>query len=256
MRRSTQLFLILLAFELLIPGSVLPAEPGRDKAVAANRALHERYRSRYETLAQGGPKRTPAQTRELADLRYKIQALDEDLVRLRSPRPPDEPVDAQSFLRQVIGRQSAAQRAPASPGTREDKIAKLHELALERVSQNDLLTAIQVYEEIILEDGTDDQAYLLMGHCLLLSGMYEKAENAFFHAVELVPRNHAEIIPFYENAVIKYPDDDAAHSDLGYAWLMLGDYLKAKEAFRDALDINPQSQAARDGLGLVRERGN
>ena len=118
------------------------------------------------------------------------------------------------------------------------------------------MQAIKTYEDIILDDPDNNQAYLLMGHCLLLSGEYEKAELSFYRAVQIDPSNRDEIMPFYENTVLKDPDDDSAHADLGYAWLILGDYLKAKEAFRDALGINPENEKALKGLKIIEAKGN
>ena len=87
-----------------------------------------------------------------------------------------------------------------------------------------------------------------MGHTYLLSGSYEKAEAAFQNAAHIDPENLNEITPFYENIVLQNPEDDSAHTNLGYAYLILGEFVKAKEAFQDALSINPENGQALNGL--------
>ena len=123
------------------------------------------------------------------------------------------------------------------------------ELALENFKK-----ALELYEEIVLKNPEDDQAYLIMGHIYLMSGDYQKSENSFQNAVHIYPDNIHEITPFYENKILKNPDDDAAYADLGYAYLILEDFLKAKSAFKNALSINPYNQTAAEGLKGIAAR--
>ena len=111
--------------------------------------------------------------------------------------------------------------------------------------------AARVYEEITLRSPEDDQAFIILGHVYLLSGDYEKAELAFHNAASIDSENLRQILPFYENLVIQTPDDDQAHSNLGYARLILGDFAGAREAFQDALSINGDNDSALKGLILL-----
>jgi Tfp pilus assembly protein PilF len=124
----------------------------------------------------------------------------------------------------------------------------MHERALRYVAQQDLEKASKLYEEIILIDPEDDQAYVIMGHTYLLTGHYEKAEHAFKNAVHIDPANADEIVPFYQNIIMQNANDDVAYNNLGYAYLILGDYLNARDAFLRALELNPDNAAAQDGM--------
>ncbi|GEM_PF-1165626 len=152
---------------------------------------------------------------------------------------------------------------PAAPGgpeppaqvSQEETIRGMHERALKLVAKQKLAEASRLYEEIVLMGPDDDQAYVIMGHTYLLAGKYEKAERAFQNAVHINASNAGEVTPFYENLVMQNPDDDNAHSNLGYAYLILGDFLSAKEAFVDALGLNSSNEAALEGLRIIERQG-
>ena len=127
----------------------------------------------------------------------------------------------------------------------------MHETALDFVARDKLSDAARLYEEMVLTDPNDDEAYLLMGHCYLLSGEYAKAEVAFHNAAHIDSANLSEIAPFYENMAMDNPGDDAVMAQLGYAYLMLGDFRKAGAAFTDALAVNPANEKALSGLQII-----
>lgn len=128
---------------------------------------------------------------------------------------------------------------------------KLHERALEFVAKKDLKNAIKLYEEILLMDPNDDEAYLIMGHCLVLTGNYEKAEETFQNAVHINPEDVNQIAPFYENLAAQNPSDSDAFVNLGFVYLMLGNLNRANEAFKEALSLNPQNQGALRGVRIL-----
>lgn len=128
---------------------------------------------------------------------------------------------------------------------------KLHERALEFVSKKELKKAINLYEEIVLINPNDDEAYLIMGHCLVLTGQYEKAEENFQNSVHINGVNVDQIAPFYENLVLQTPNDPEAYSHLGFVCLMLGNLKRADEAFKEALALNPQSADALRGINIL-----
>jgi tetratricopeptide (TPR) repeat protein len=62
---------------------------------------------------------------------------------------------------------------------------------------------------------------------------------------EMKPR---EAIKLYIDILLIEPDDDAAYTNMGQAYLMLGDAARAKDAFLNALHINPDNEIALAGL--------
>ena len=158
---------------------------------------------------------------------------------------------AHEFLQELVLKTRAL-----SASFRQGQIRQMHENALRAVESNRLLDAARLYEEIVLLDPDDDEAYLIMGHSYLLSGNTAKAADAFQNAIHIDPENAREIIPFYENLVLKNVDDDSAHAELGYAWLILGDPEKAQEAFREALAINPYNAMALEGSTILGGSGS
>ncbi len=143
---------------------------------------------------------------------------------------------------------SALTVTPSLPLPAQETLAQKHERALRYVASQELEKASKLYEEIILDDPDDDQAYIIMGHTYILTGKYDKAENAFKNAVHIDPANVDEITPFYQNIIMQNPNDDMAYNNLGYACLILGDYVKARDAFMQCLELNPENAAARDGM--------
>jgi cytochrome c-type biogenesis protein CcmH/NrfG len=84
-----------------------------------------------------------------------------------------------------------------------------------------------------------------------MSGEYEKAETAFRNAAEIDPENADQVVPFYRNIALQNPGDDTAYVNLGFANLIVGDYLKAQDAFKDALGIDPENAEAKKGLKIL-----
>ncbi len=155
--------------------------------------------------------------------------------------------EAEEYLADFILRKTVKPPAPITA-------PRLHEKALEYVSNREFDKAAKLYEEIVLIDPNDDQAYLILGHIHLLNAEFDKAEAAFTNAVDIDTQNMNEITPFYENMILRDPDDDKARTYLGYAYLILGEYLSAQAAFKDALELNPANGLARQGLGYIQSR--
>lgn len=57
-----------------------------------------------------------------------------------------------------------------------------------------------------------------------------------------------EAVSLYWEIILREPDDDAAYTNLGNLYLVLGDNDRAKDAFRNALDINSENEAAQAGF--------
>ncbi len=243
--------------------------PAALKQLQANRSLLTRYRAEYAKLKpQEEEGFSPSLNRKLDNLKYKILALEEDRSKLLVLLPQAR--QAHEIMKDLLIRKESvalfeeeAARAPkkvmaraeTAPRTRKEAVAgslnAMHEEALAYVSDKRYDQAAKIYEEIILIDPDDDQAYIIMGHIYLLSGIYDKAEEAFMNAAHIDPENTTEIAPFYENLIMQNPSDDAAYSNLGYAYMILGEFVKARQAFKDALQINPANQPATQGIQFL-----
>jgi tetratricopeptide (TPR) repeat protein len=239
------------------------------KQLEANRSLLTRYRAEYAKLrSQAEEGSSLSLDRKLDNLKYKILALEEDrsklLLLLPQARQAHEIMkdllirkESAAFFEEEIRREpkKVMARAETLPRTEKDAITSslraMHEEALEYVAAKRYDKAAKIYEEILLVDPDDDQAYIIMGHIYLLSGIYDKAEEAFMNAVHIDPENTAEIAPFYENLTMQNPSDDTAYSNLGYAYMILGEFIKAREAFKDALQINPANERAMQGIQFL-----
>ena len=197
-----------------------------------NRTILARYESERSRLLETKSKK------ELVALEYKIKALREDQLRVMASLP--ERVQAYELMKDMLTFKDdhITIKKNISP------VISLHEKALSFVGQNNLSDAIKIYEQIVLADSNDDQAYLIMGHCHLLLGHIHSAEIAYHNAVAIDTDNRSEIVPFFENITLQNPSDDEAYSNLGYANLILGEFEKARDAFKDALQINPSNMSA------------
>ncbi len=159
----------------------------------------------------------------------------------------EEEVLAQKFLQQLAG-PFALKRLP--PITMSD----LHRRGLELTGARRFNEAIKIYEEIVISNQNDDEAYMILGHLYLMAHRYTNAEDAFWNAVQIDSANQQDIVPFYQNMIVQSPDNDTAHALLGYAHLILGDVQGSVESFQDALEINPLNEEALKGLNTIQKR--
>ncbi len=60
-----------------------------------------------------------------------------------------------------------------------------------------------------------------------------------------------EAVQVYWELILLEPDDEAAYINLGNLYLILGDLDQAKDAFQNALHINPESEYAVIGLEKI-----
>ena len=60
-----------------------------------------------------------------------------------------------------------------------------------------------------------------------------------------------EAIDVYSEIILVEPDDEAAYTNLGHAYMILGDFERAKDAFQNALHINPDNETALLGLQKI-----
>lgn len=243
---------------ILVLAAVMRATPGMAetgdlrRALEANRTLLTRFEAEYNLLSQLRAEEAGGIIRkELSDLALKIKAVREDSAHLSGSLPETE--RARRFLHDVVVAETAKRAATARK--RNLETSSMHEKALTLVSRGKIAEASQIYEDIVIADPEDDQAYILLGHTRLLTGRYAEAEEAFFNAVHIDPADRDEIVPFYENLALQNPDDARVRSNLGYAYLILGDFRRAEGAFGDALSIDPADTAAIRGLEVIARAG-
>jgi tetratricopeptide (TPR) repeat protein len=60
-------------------------------------------------------------------------------------------------------------------------------------------------------------------------------------------------IRLYMDAVLLEPDDAVAYVNMGRAYWLLGDTGRARTAFENALSIEPDNEAAHEGLRRLRD---
>ena len=252
-------------FLLLFLTTAAYAAPERDpkpylsaqRMLAVNRSLLARAEADYQDLqSQTPPEESPSEetARQLADLRYKIKALQDDAARLQSELPKS--LRADEFMKDLEERRTGTgETRPAMDVEREKRMSEglsevfdKHEKALALVAEKKYGAAARLYEAIVLLSPDDDEAYLLLGHCRLLNMEYDKARDAFLNAVHINPANAREVTRLYENILVENPQDDEAYTHLGFAHLMLEQRAEALQDFQSALDINPYNLEARTAM--------
>jgi len=216
------------------------------RSLTINRSLVAKAEEEYRALQKQEPDDTTGSvTRQLSDLRYKIQAFNEDAERLKGILPPDTKTED---ILDASGPRPIDTAAEKRVEETVKKIHDMHEKALQAIAAKKFNEAQIIYEGIILLSPDDDEAYLLLGHTCLAAGLYEKAADAFHSAIHIEPGNAREIPRLYENILVENPSDDDAMTQLGYAHLLLGSVKFARQAFEDALAVNPSNMEAKKGL--------
>ncbi len=233
------------------------------KQLAINRVMRTRFQKELVTAQlEAKEKMTFTLERKLANLEYKIKGLDDDNARLLGLL--DRNKQALEFMKDILFKKTSdnkknppsipmAKEAPLLQSTPRLTTDELHEQALVLVSQNKLEEAIKKYTEIVIADPDDDEAYMLMGHTYMMLDQYSKAEAAFYNAAHIDKNNLQAITPFYENMTLNNPNDDRSYALLGYAHLIVGEFPQAKDAFENAIHINPQNTLALKGLELTNQ---
>ena len=223
------------------------------KDLAINRQMISRFQlEESQLLVKPAQELTGLESKRLEDLQYKIKGLKSDASELLAVLPPEE--QAAEYISFLLTDEATKPKKELKTFEISQQTRPLHEKALALVADQKYKEAASTYEQIVLIDPHDDQAYLLMGHCFLLTEQYEKSESAFQNAVHITPENIDEIAPFYENSVVQNPSDEN-YANLGYAYLILSAFSKAKKAFWEALQINPTNAKAMTGMRLIENRG-
>lgn len=78
-----------------------------------------------------------------------------------------------------------------------------------------------------------------------IANLHERAEGL------IAQHKFRDAINVYSEIVLTEPDDEDAYADMGQAYMVLGDFKRAKDAFQNALHINPENEIASLGLGKI-----
>lgn len=78
-----------------------------------------------------------------------------------------------------------------------------------------------------------------------LEGLHRAAESL------IVENRFREAIDLYTDIILLEPDDEVAYTNLGNAYLVLGDMGRARRSYEAALNINPDDAAAASGLARI-----
>ncbi len=69
----------------------------------------------------------------------------------------------------------------------------------------------------------------------------------------ILTSNFDEAIQKYNDILIYEPDDETAYVNMGNAYMILGNFMKAENAFSNALHINPDNASAQAGLQKIND---
>lgn len=216
----------------------------KSKMETNRRMLAFLERQHYELVRRSEMNSTPTLRQKLEKTRSLITLLKDEREKLYGVLKSND--QAQEFLKDTLAKKSLYKLQQNVRHSQRDTYL-LHTKALKLTEEKKYGEAIQTYREILLMDPYDDQAYLIMGHLYLLTFRVREAEEAFFNAVDIDPDNRNSIVPFYQNLALQEPSD-FHYTCLGFAYLILGDESKAKDAFQEAMTINPMNQRANNAL--------
>ncbi|MBI4352705.1 MAG: tetratricopeptide repeat protein [Candidatus Omnitrophica bacterium] len=80
----------------------------------------------------------------------------------------------------------------------------------------------------------------------------QELETLHAEAERLVSVNRfREALRVYETIILAEPDDETAYANMGRIYLLTGQRERAKDAFLNALDINPENETALLGLEKI-----
>jgi tetratricopeptide (TPR) repeat protein len=86
------------------------------------------------------------------------------------------------------------------------------------------------------------------------SDALEDVEKLHLKAEKFISENnYRAAIVVYEDIILIEPDDEVAYTNMGHAYLLLGDMPRARECFYNALHINPDNEASALGLQKIKD---
>ena len=86
----------------------------------------------------------------------------------------------------------------------------------------------------------------------IADGVITRLELLHADAAKLMAQNKPrEAVALYIEILLIEPDDDAAYTNMGQAYLLLGDAIRAQDTFLNALNIDPENEIAVAGLKSI-----
>lgn len=67
----------------------------------------------------------------------------------------------------------------------------------------------------------------------------------------VIENKFREAVRLYSDITLLEPEDETAYANMGHAYLILGDFGRAREAFLNALHINPANELAYTGMQKI-----
>ncbi len=80
-----------------------------------------------------------------------------------------------------------------------------------------------------------------------LQRLHQKAEES------ILKNDLTSAVRIYGDILLEEPDDETAYTGLGQCYLILGDFHRAKNAYLNALHINPENETALMGLKRIED---
>lgn len=81
----------------------------------------------------------------------------------------------------------------------------------------------------------------------LLQKLHQRAEES------ILKNDLSSAVRIYGDILLEEPDDETAYTGLGQCYLILGDFPRAKNAYLNALHINPENETALMGLKKIED---
>ncbi|MEW4489367.1 hypothetical protein AB1L42_14895 [Thalassoglobus sp. JC818] len=106
-------------------------------------------------------------------------------------------------------------------------------IARAKESDDDLLSALDIYRELYVSNSEDSSIAHRLGVTLVRTGEIEEGITYLLEADSMTLRNHE------------------VKTDLGYAYLLSGEFVLAEEFLREALNIHPEDERAVNNLALA-----
>ncbi|MGB3402768.1 MAG: tetratricopeptide repeat protein [Microcoleaceae cyanobacterium] len=131
-----------------------------------------------------------------------------------------------------------------------------NQAAIHFINQGDFKTAISICQQVLTQQPSNIQAYLILGKALQQQGKFQAAIECYIHALTLQPDNSEiylelgniyqqqqqwqDAISSYQIAIRLQPDYITAYRRLGQIFVQLQDWDAAVNIYRKLIQLSPQ----------------
>ncbi|WP_428938570.1 tetratricopeptide repeat protein [Fontivita pretiosa] len=158
--------------------------------------------------------------------------------------------DAETLWRDTIARNPSSWMARYNLG-----VLLSNRAGTDEASRHDLEEALKLFDEVERLRPHHDKVRMARGDALVKLGRISEAIEIYGREIERLlarPGPQPDAVPYLERYTALLPNDADAHVALGFVYGELGRFEQARARFQRALEIDPNSQRAREGLELVR----